>query len=70
MRNCFRLMDEKNRKMVSPQLKEIYNSINEAQAKQRLEDFAAYWNDKYDAIIHLCEKDWTELMACMHSAPL
>lgn len=69
MRNCFRLVDEKDRKTVSRQLKEVYNAINEAQARQRLEDFGAYWKGKYDAIVHLWDKDWTELMACMQLSP-
>ena len=66
MRNCMRLVDEKDSRMVIRQLKEVYTAVNEAQARQRLEDFAAKWEGKYDCIVQLWEKDWTELMACMH----
>lgn len=69
MRNCLRLIDEKDRKTVIRQLKEVYNAINEAQARQRLEEFGTFWEGKYDAIVQLWEKDWAELMACMQLGP-
>ena len=69
MRNCMRLIDEKDRKKVIRQLKEVYNAINEAQAQQRLDEFAKFWEGKYDCIVQLWEKDWTELMACMQLSP-
>lgn len=69
MRNCMRLVDEKDRKVVVRQLKEIYHSVNEAQARQKLEDFGQSWNGKYNCIVQLWEKDWTELMACMSLSP-
>ena len=64
-----RLIDEKDRKKVIRQLKEVYNAINEAQAQQRLDEFAKFWKGKYDCIVQLWEKDWTELMACMQLSP-
>ena len=60
------LIDDKDRRTVIRQLKEVYNSINEAQARQQLKDFATQWNGKYDCIVQLWEKDWNELMACMN----
>lgn len=65
MRNCMRLIDEKDSREVVRQLKEVYTALNEAEAKQRLEDFGAKWEGKYNCIVQLWEKDWTELMACM-----
>lgn len=65
MRNCMRLVDDKDCRQVVRQLKEVYTAVNEAEAKQRLEGFGAKWEGKYDCIVHLWEKDWTELMACM-----
>jgi len=65
MRNCMRLIDDKDRRTVIRQLREVYTSINEAQARQRLKDFATKWEGKYDCIVQLWEKDWNELMACM-----
>ena len=66
IRNCFRLIDDKDSKLVLRQLKEIYAAFNEAAARRALEDFAAYWQGKYDVIVQLWEKDWTELMGCMN----
>lgn len=66
MRNCMRLIDDKDSRQVVRQLKEVYTSVNEAQARQRLEDFGKEWAGKYDCIVQLWEKDWTELMACMN----
>lgn len=65
MRNCMSLIDDKDSRKVIRQLKEVYTAINEPQARQRLTDFGAAWAGKYDCIVHLWEKDWTELMACM-----
>lgn len=66
MRNCMRLIDDKDSRLVIRQLKEVYTAVNEVQARQRLADFATAWEGKYDCIVHLWEKDWTELMACMN----
>lgn len=65
MRNSMLLLDEKDRREAIRQLKGVYSAINEAQARQRLEDFKLHWNGKYDCIANLWEKDWTELMTCM-----
>ena len=66
MRNCMRLIDDKDSRKVIQQLREVYTAVNETQARQRLEDFGTSWNDKYDCIVQLWEKDWNELMACMN----
>ena len=66
IRNCFRLIDDKDSKLVLRQLKEVYTALNEAAARRALEDFATYWQGKYDVIVQLWEKDWTELMGCMN----
>lgn len=65
VRNCFKLIDSKDQKKVLRQLKDVYHAVNEPAAKQELEDFGRYWNGKYDVIVHMWEKDWDELMACM-----
>lgn len=66
MRNCMQLIDDKDKRTVIRQLKGVYTAVNEAQARQRLDDFAQTWEGKYDCIVHLWEKDWNELMACMN----
>ena len=65
MRNCMRLVDDKDSRQVIRQLKQVYNAVNETQARSRLDDFAEFWKGKYDCIVQLWLKDWTELMACM-----
>lgn len=65
MRNCMPLIDDKDSRKVIQQLREVYTAIHEPQARQRLADFGAAWKGKYDCIVQLWEKDWTELMACM-----
>lgn len=69
MRNCMRLLDEKDSKLVVRQLKEVYNAVNEAEAKRKLEDFDSYWEDKYKAVSNLWRKDWDDLMGCMSLSP-
>lgn len=66
MRNCMRLIDDKDSRKVIQQLREVYTAVNESQARQRLEDFGTFWDGKYDCIVQLWEKDWNELMACMN----
>lgn len=69
IRNCFSLMDDKDSRLILKQLKGVYTALNEAQARQRLEDFGAYWEGKYDCIVEMWEKDWEELMGCMQLGP-
>lgn len=69
MRNCMRLLDEKDAKLVVRQLKEVYNAVNEPEAKRKLEDFDTYWEGKYKAVSDLWRKDWDDLMGCMTLSP-
>jgi len=68
-----RLIDEKDKKKVLRQLKEVYTAVNERQARQRLEDFGKHWEGKYDCIVQMWEIPIaigrTELMACMQVGP-
>ncbi|MEM7575768.1 MAG: transposase, partial [Bacteroidota bacterium] len=69
IRNCFKLLDDKDSKQVLRQLKEVYNAVNEAEAKRKLEDFEAHWQGKYDVVAQLWRKDWDDLMGCMNLSP-
>lgn len=69
MRNCMRLLDDKDSKQVIRQLKEVYNAVNEAEAKRKLEDFDTHWEGKYKAVSDLWRKDWDDLMGCMELSP-
>lgn len=46
IRNCFKLIDEKDKKKVLRQLKEGYTAVNEPEAKRKLADFGRYWKGK------------------------
>ena len=69
IRNCFKFIDEKDRKKVMAQFKAIYHAPNEAQARRALEDFQAFWEGKYDVIVQMWDKDWEQLMHCMKLGP-
>jgi putative transposase len=57
VRNTFRLLDEKDSRLVLQQLKEVYNAVNEPGARRKLEDFGQYWKGKYDLVVELWLKD-------------
>jgi len=65
VRNCFKLLDNKDSRQVLRQLKGIYQAVNEPAARRALEDFKRHWEGKYDVVAQLWEKDWDQLMACM-----
>lgn len=69
IRNCFRLIDNKDSKKVLQQLKGVYMAVNEPAAKIALEDFGQYWKGKYNVIVQMWEKDWEKLMVCMQFGP-
>ena len=69
IRNCFKLIDNKDSKKVLGQLKAVYMAVNEPAARLALEDFSNYWKGKYDVIARMWEKDWDELMSCMDLGP-
>lgn len=69
VRNTFRLLDEKDSSLVLSQLKQVYNAVNEAEARRKLEDFGRYWKGKYDLVVQLWLKDWDDLMRCMDLSP-
>ena len=70
IRNCFKLIDNKDSKKVLGQLKEVYMAVNEPAARRALEDFGEYWKGKYNVIVKMWEKDWDELMGTMDLGPV
>lgn len=70
IRNCFKLIDNKDSKKVLGQLKDVYMAVNEPAARLALEDFGQYWKGKYDVIVRMWNKDWDELMATMDLGPI
>lgn len=69
IRNCMKMLDHDDSRQVLRQLKEVYTSVNEPEARRKLEEFKLHWKGKYDVVAQLWEKDWTELMACMKLGP-
>lgn len=69
VRNTFSLLDDKDSRQVLNQLKAVYNSVNEAEARRKLDDFGRFWKGKYDVVVQLWLKDWDDLMGCMNLSP-
>ena len=43
-------------------LKPVYTAPSEAAAKDRFEEFAAEWGDRYPAIVQLWRNSWAEFV--------
>ena len=52
----------KDYKAVTSDLKLIYKSVNETQAKQALDDFAQKWDDRYPQVSKLWYRHWPHLI--------
>lgn len=65
VRNSLRYVDEKDKKKVSAELKRIYTSTTQEQAKSNLKAFAQKWGAKYEYIVKQWEDNWDELLAFM-----
>ena len=63
VRSCLKYVDEKDRKAVVSDLRKIYTSKTEEQAKSNLEAFKDEWRNKYMHIVNSWEQNWGELMA-------
>jgi putative transposase len=63
MRNSLKFVDESDRRAVIKDLRQIYASGTEEQAKTALEAFEVVWDKKYSYIVKQWSENWTELMA-------
>jgi putative transposase len=63
MRNSLKFVDESDRRAVIKDLRQIYTSGTEEQAKTALEAFEVVWDKKYSYIVKQWSENWTELMA-------
>ena len=63
VRNSLRYVDEKDRKEVVKDLRKIYTSTTEEQAKNNLVAFEDKWGKKYNYIVKQWNENWAELMA-------
>jgi transposase-like protein len=63
VRNSLKMVDDKDRKKVSSDLRKIYTAMTREQAQLALEAFDVKWNDKYAYITKQWQDNWGELMA-------
>jgi len=63
MRNSYKFVDEADRKAIVKDLRQIYTSGTEEQAKTALAAFEVVWGKKYRSIVKQWNENWTELMA-------
>lgn len=62
IRNSLKYVSYKNRKEVAADLKLIYSSITESEARSELEKFGAKWNNQYESIHKSWVKNWENLI--------
>lgn len=62
LRNSLKFVPLKERKAVAGDLKKIYSSINEEQAKKELNSFKEKWDNKYPTISDSWQRNWTEII--------
>ena len=58
-----RYVDEKDRKEVVKDLRKIYTSLTEEQARNNLVAFEDKWGKKYNYVVKQWNENWAELMA-------
>jgi len=63
VRNSLRYVDEGDRREVAKDLRSIYTSVTEEQAKSSLIALEGKWGKKYKYIIRQWNENWEELMA-------
>jgi transposase-like protein len=62
IRNTFRLASRADWDAMARDLRPVYTAVNEADARQRLDDFEVLWGDKYPAIRRLWDSAWSEFV--------
>ena len=62
LRNSLKFVGWKERKKVASDLKRIYSSITEEEAKLELEEFSKKWDEKFPAISRSWSKHWENLI--------
>lgn len=63
VRNSLKYIDDSDRKEVVKDLRKIYTSVTEEQAKSALASFEVKWGSKYKYIVQQWTDNWDELMA-------
>ena len=62
VRNSLKFVPFKDRKEVAADLKKIYTSINEDEARTALNSFKQKWDNKYPTIYDSWQRHWTEVV--------
>lgn len=62
VRNSMKYVVWKDYKAVTQDLKRIYQSVTEAQARQALDDFSSKWDDKYPQVSKIWYRHWPHLI--------
>lgn len=62
VRNSLKFVPHKEKKNVAGDLKKIYGSVNEEQAKSELISFKEKWDNKYPTISDSWQRNWTEII--------
>lgn len=62
IRNTFKFASRKYWAQIARDLKPIYTAPNEAAARDRFEEFAQKWDDRYPAIRGLWERSWAQFI--------
>ncbi len=62
IRNSFRYAGRQHRDAIVKALKPVYTAPSEGAAKDRFEEFAAKWGERYPAIVQLRKSAWAEFV--------
>jgi len=62
VRNSLKFVPHKEKKNVATDLKKIYGSINEEEAKKELNSFRDKWDNKYPTIADSWQRNWAEII--------
>jgi putative transposase len=69
IRNTFRLASRRDWDAMAKDLRPVYTAINEADAKERLDEFHDKWGDRYPAIRTLWTNAWAEFVPFLDYSP-
>lgn len=62
IRNSLKYVSYQNRKEIASDLKKIYSSITENEARNELEEFGEKWNKQYESIYKTWDRNWPNLI--------
>ena len=62
VRNSLKYVSYKDRKEAAADLKKIYTSVTEDEARRELENFAEKWDSRYASISRMWERNWGNLI--------